>query len=185
MNTIFTVLIYSKRGRFFPQISITSHIDIFGKRFDFLFIAYLSSILILIGSILGALASSFIGRPEKAIVNVEAAAFIFWIPIIEEMVFRVAIGKVFRNYGGDLLGGYFSALCFAFIHTMPTLGKVVSLNAGIPLGPMLLGLCCEIIYVKTGKIIPAIVFHGCCNATVPIFMLIDNRWLSFLSYLYS
>ncbi len=104
-------------------------------------------------------------------------AFILLIPPIEELVFRVGIGTVFRQRGGPLWGAWFSAIVFALAHTGPSLG--------LPLGPFLLGLACEALYIRSGRLAPAVLFHAACNATVVIFALGDARWLQWLRLLYS
>jgi membrane protease YdiL (CAAX protease family) len=84
-----------------------------------------------------------------------------------------------------LWAGWFAALTFAFVHGDPTVAHLIAGRIGLPLGPFLLGLCCEALVEATGRLAPAIAFHGACNATVAIFALADGRWLDWLGFLYS
>jgi membrane protease YdiL (CAAX protease family) len=105
-------------------------------------------------------------------------------PLIEETVFRAGIGSFFRGMGGPWLGGYLSATFFSLMHTTPTLPRLLSGQAGFVLGPFLVGLACEYLFAKTGRFLPPFFFHLACNSTVLIFMVMDPRWLDWLSYLY-
>ena len=110
---------------------------------------------------------------------------VVWIPIVEELVFRVGVGGVMRRAGGPLLGGYFSALFFGFMHSLPSMERVLAGNVGIAFGPFLLGIICEYLYVKRGRVLPIVLFHAACNATVFIFGVVDERWLEWLAVFYS
>lgn len=111
-------------------------------------------------------------------------AWILWVPIIEELFFRVGLGTTFRSWAGPLWGAWFSAIVFALAHAAPTIANLTAGKVGLPIGPFLLALACEALLVKTGRILPAIALHAACNATVVIFAATDARWLSWLGFLY-
>jgi len=105
-------------------------------------------------------------------------AFILWIPVIEECVFRQGIGGMLRRKLGLFWGSYGSALLFALAH------GGISLWPNMPLGPLLLGLGCEWIFIRTGRLSAAIAFHAVCNGSAEIFSVLDPRWLQWLQLLY-
>jgi membrane protease YdiL (CAAX protease family) len=112
-------------------------------------------------------------------------AFIFWIPVIEELVFRGGIGSSLQKFAPGIWGMWFSAVIFAWVHTSPSLSGLLAGHMGLPLGPFFLGLICEYLRVAGGSLVPAIVFHMVCNSTVVVFSLFDARWMDWLSWLYS
>lgn len=111
-------------------------------------------------------------------------ASITLVPIAEEIVFRGGISRVFDRMGGGNWGIYISALVFSVAHSIPSINNVIHLHIGAPLGPFLLGICCEILVRRSGSLIPAVAFHCACNATVLIFNLWSPGWLNKLSVLY-
>ncbi len=148
-------------------------------------IAYLPAAVVLGGVALLVFVSRLTGNAPTG----DAAlpwAWILWIPVVEELVFRAGIGGAFRKVSGSALwGAWFSAVTFALVHADPTLSRVAHLELGLPLGPFLLGLLCEGIYVKSGRILPVILLHAVCNATPVLFAHGDARWLTWLGFLYS
>lgn len=113
-------------------------------------------------------------------------AWVLWIPVAEELVFRAGIGEAFRRSSGSAVwGSWFSALAFALVHGDPTLAHLMEGKVGLPLGPFLLGLLCEGLYARTGRILPVILLHAVCNATAALFAAGDARWLDWLGFLYS
>ena len=149
-------------------------------------IAYGPTVAILGGSIILALASRILfPGATQASIHWHVWVWVFIVPIVEELIFRVRIGEWFRRLGGPLWGAWFSAALFSFVHTQPTFEKMIALEIGLPLGPFLLGLMCEVIYIKTRRLLPIVILHGICNGTVVIFSLIDSRWFAWLSLLYS
>lgn len=147
---------------------------------------YLPAAGIISGVLLLVAISRILGGPVQA---GDASAFpwawITWVPLVEELVFRVGIGSAFRQQGGVLWGSWFSAITFALVHGAPTLNKVATLSIGLPLGPFLLGLLCEALFVATGRIWPLILLHAACNASAPLFLQGDQRWLEWLRFLYT
>lgn len=141
--------------------------------------------VVAIGSTMLAATSSLWGVPERLPLPWEQLAFVLWIPIIEETVFRAGIGRWLRGRLGWMMGAYVSALVFAFVHSEPTLSRVMDGHVGIPLGPLLLGLACEVLYAYSGKLRAPIALHMACNATPAIFASLDARWLVWLGALYS
>jgi membrane protease YdiL (CAAX protease family) len=113
-------------------------------------------------------------------------AWILWVPIVEEIVFRVGIGEAFRRISGSAFyGSWFSALTFGLVHADPTLSHVLQGQLGLPLGPFLLGLLCEALFAQSRRILPAVALHAVCNATALLFARGDARWLEWLGFLYS
>jgi membrane protease YdiL (CAAX protease family) len=140
--------------------------------------------LVVIVTVLAATASRFFGTSESRDISGFQVAWITWIPVVEEVVFRVGLGNFLRRRLHFWLGTYFSILAFSVVHSLPTLDRVANLEISAPLGPMVLAVFCELIYVYSGKINPAIALHSACNATVVIFSLLDARWLDWLGLLY-
>jgi membrane protease YdiL (CAAX protease family) len=106
-------------------------------------------------------------------------AFVLWIPIVEELVFRYGIGSWARQRLGPFWGAYVSAVVFAMAH-----GNGEWNQLALPLGPLLLGLCCEWLYHASGRITAAMALHTACNASGWIFAAFDDRWLDWLQALY-
>lgn len=146
--------------------------------------AFFPAMAIGLGAVLLALGSATYGGRVTSAVPAEQIAWVLWIPIVEEWVYRVGAGYYFRSRLGLMAGSYLSALVFSLMHSQPTLAHFASFQVGLPLGPLLLGAICEVIYMKSGKILPAILFHMICNATPAIFATIDIRWLSWLKVVY-
>jgi membrane protease YdiL (CAAX protease family) len=122
---------------------------------------------------------------EKARIEYFQIAWILWIPVVEEIVFRVGVGNFFRKLGSISLGSYFSAIVFALVHSSLSLKNLFSLNFFLPLGPLLLGLIAEFLYLKSDKkVFPIIAFHASCNLSVVVFSMFDARWLTWLRLLY-
>lgn len=111
--------------------------------------------------------------------------WILWVPFIEEWTYRVGLGAFIRGRIGATWGCYVSALLFAFVHSLPTVPHLLEGKFAIPLGPFLLGWINEWIYLKTGRIWPAIIFHMACNGTAVIFLIGDHRWLKWLGIFYT
>lgn len=112
-----------------------------------------------------------IGAPESG-----PLAWILWIPVVEELVFRAGISPTLRRLAGPIWGAWFAAAVFALAHGG---GALV-----LPLGPFLLGLACEALVGLGGRIGPAIALHAACNGTVAVFVALDPRWLDWLGFLY-
>lgn len=140
---------------------------------------------ILGGTGLMILASRQFGEPATSSATVPWA-WVLWIPAVEELVFRVGIGDAFRRVSGSILwGSWFSAVTFALVHADPTLARLSHGEIGLPIGPFFLGLLCEGVYVKFGRILPVVLLHAVCNGTAVLFAGGDARWLEWLGFLYS
>ncbi len=147
---------------------------------------YAPSLVIVAGLAFALVISSFVGNAVPSTVDWSTQlAFVLWIPIIEELVFRAGIGASLQRYAPGVWGIWFSALIFAWVHTAPSLSGILSGQMGLPLGPFFLGLICEYMRVAGGSLVPAIIFHMVCNSTVVFFSLFDARWMDWLSWLYS
>jgi membrane protease YdiL (CAAX protease family) len=136
---------------------------------------------ILLGCLILGLGSRLMLGPvavEKGTWDWSFLAFILWIPLIEECVFRLGFGGIVRQKLGLFWGSYGSALVFALAH------GGISLWPNLSLGPLLLGLGCEWIFIRTGRLSAAIAFHAACNGSAGIFSSLDSRWLQWLQLLY-
>ena len=150
--------------------------------------SYLPATIVLGGSAAAALLSRAFGG-----ITIDAGsggnthpiwAAVIWVPLVEELVFRAGIGAVYRRISQPIWAAWFAALVFALVHANPTWSNLVNGQVGLALGAFLLGLCCEYLMIKTGRILPCIAFHSACNATVMIFGILDKRWLDWLAPLY-
>jgi membrane protease YdiL (CAAX protease family) len=140
---------------------------------------------ILLGSIIAVICSSLIGEStSSAGIGFASIAWVLWIPVIEEIVFRGAVSRFFITKFGLYSGAWFSALVFALVHSQPTFANLFAGNIGVPLGPFLLALICEFLVFRVGRLWPAMIFHAACNATPIIFGYFDSRWLDWLRMLY-
>ena len=154
----------------------------FFARHDYRF--YLPSLAVLIFCVLAIFAASFYGSPIRGAVAAHHYFWLSWIPIVEEIVFRLGIGDWLRRLAGNFWGSYCSALCFALAHTLPAWERISAGEVGIPVGPLLLGAICEFLFVRSKSLRPGIVFHAVCNASVPLFTYFDQRWFVWLSLLF-
>lgn len=149
--------------------------------------AWLPSVVVVVGAFALAFTStqrgpSYAFTGSKEILYVVATLTV--IPIFEEIVFRGGVTPILYRFAGPLWSIWFSALVFSIAHSHPTWTRVVELKIGFVLGPFLLGICCDMIVRRWGKLWPAIAFHSACNATVYIFSTFNPSWLSRLGGLY-
>jgi len=182
INSIFSVVLIVFLAKFRPEALKAFSLKVKAGSYK---IAFLPALLILVGSLGAVLISSNFGEiPKTTYVNTQNIYWIFWIPVVEEIIFRFGFGRVFRNRLGMYWGAWYSSILFALMHSNPTAANLLSGELGISLGPLLLAFCCEFLLIKTGRLWPAILFHAACNATPLIFSLFDSRWLSWLEMLY-
>jgi membrane protease YdiL (CAAX protease family) len=150
-------------------------------------IAYVPAFLVLIGAYLlansgGHQPTGFQISSRSELIYIVCTLTI--IPLVEEMVFRTGISPFLNRLGDGWWSIWFSALVFSIAHTNPSFERVMSLSAGVPLGPFLLGICCDFIVRRWGRLWPAVFFHASCNATVYIFSSLNPSWLDRLGHLY-
>lgn len=145
---------------------------------------YLPALVVFCGSAGLAFASRIYGGLAKSGPSDLPWAWIVWVPIVEEVVFRAGLGQGLRRLAPQPWAAWFSAGAFALVHAEPTLGHVLVGQIGLALGPFLLGLCCEALVAASGSILPGILLHAACNATVIVFQAVDERWLVWLRVLY-
>ena len=150
-------------------------------------LAWVPAISVLLGSLLLAISSDR-GGPAYSVSGsseiIYMIATLTLIPIFEEIVFRAGVTPALYRVAGSFGSIWFSALAFSVAHTQPTLERLINLKVGFLFGPFLLGICCDMIVRRWGKLWPAIAFHSACNATVYIFSTWNPAWLSRLSGLY-
>lgn len=99
---------------------------------------------------------------------------VVFVPIAEELVFRVGLW----GWLGPVPNGtriYLTSASFAILHTA---------SSPWPIGPLLLGIINQVILLRGGGLITAILLHMACNATVVIFLALDPRWLDWLRVFY-
>ncbi|MFW7382063.1 MAG: type II CAAX prenyl endopeptidase Rce1 family protein [Oligoflexus sp.] len=106
------------------------------------------------------------------------------IPIIEELVFRFGLGNLLKRILGSFWGGYFSILLFAWVHILASAPSELSNYLILPLGPLLLGLTCEVLWQRSQKILVPILLHIAANMTALIFHYGDPSWLTKLGSFY-
>ncbi len=141
--------------------------------------------LVLFGSVVLAQASRMAagsGAVSSALEPVQWA-WIFWVPLVEEIVFRGGFGAALRRID-PVWALWFSSVLFAAAHADPSWARLIAGDVGTPLGPFLLGLSCAGLFAATGRLGPAVALHAACNATVVIFAAGDARWLEWLGFLY-
>lgn len=149
---------------------------------DFRF--YIPALAVLLFCLLAIFGASFYGSSARGAVATHHYLWLSWIPVVEEIVFRLGIGGCLRRLAGNFWGSYCSVLCFALAHTLPSWERVSAGVIGLPVGPLLLGAVCEFLFVRSRSLMPSIVFHAVCNASVPLFLYFDRRWLTWLSLLF-
>ena len=185
------VVFYWRRGAW-PAVISVSTVD--SQAWPWLRLApwkmYLPAAVVLGGAaVLSLLSRGYGGGPiggETAGSVPVPWAWVFWVPLVEELVFRYGIGALMHRFSGSSLwAAWFSALTFALVHTAPTLHNVSQGHFGIAAGPFLLGLLCEVLAIGTGRLAPLVALHAACTATVIIFSLGDQRWLDWLRVLYN
>jgi membrane protease YdiL (CAAX protease family) len=142
-----------------------------------------AGVVLIVIAVAGAVSRSFGGANAQG-VELTQWAWILWVPVVEEIVFRWGAGSLLKKMSNPLWGSYFSVLLFTFLHSNPTLQNLASLQVGFALGPLLLSMCCELILVYFGRISAAILFHMVCNFSVVMFSVLDSRWLKWLDFLY-
>lgn len=147
-------------------------------------IAYAPALGLVLGAgLLGAISLLLGNSPPQGEASVPLA-WIWLIPVVEEIFFRGGVGGVYRRVLPGLGGIWLSSATFALAHAAMTFDHLVQGQVGLPLGPFLLGLLCESVYLLSGSLLPGIVVHAAANATVLVFQMLDPRWLEWLGLLY-
>lgn len=105
-----------------------------------------------------------------------------WIPVVEELVFRLGLSSIIGKFLNPVWGSYFSVLIFSWLHSNPSIDHIFSGESGLIAGPLLLGACCEGLKYSSGSILPAISLHIACNTSAILFIYGDGGWFKpFLS----
>jgi membrane protease YdiL (CAAX protease family) len=178
--TVVIIHVFAKQG------SLTQSLSLFSVRTVPTKFLYAPSVVIGVALVFALVISAFVGKRVSTPFEWSTQlAFILWIPVVEELVFRGGIGSALQKFAPGIWGMWFSAVIFAWVHTSPSLSGLLSGHMGLPLGPFFLGLICEYLRVAGGSLVPATVFHMVCNSTVVVFSLFDARWMDWLSWLYS
>lgn len=147
--------------------------------------AYLPGLVVALGAaILAAASAALLPDPASQSGAPANLAWILWVPVVEEVVFRGGVFAALRRFCATVWAAWFSAIIFALAHAGPTLTRLLSGDVGVPLGPFFLGLLTAALYARTGRLLPAVLLHAACNATPLIFAALDARWLDWLGFLY-
>lgn len=110
---------------------------------------------------------------------------VFLIPVVEEICYRVGVGSLLKAQVGRFWGGYYSILIFTYMHSLPSIKTIVGGHVHLFLGPLLLGIICELLYGWSKSILPSIFFHAGCNSTVFIFAWSNNNLLKYYNILFN
>ena len=148
---------------------------------------WLAAPLVLLGAWLLAMGTPRDGisyAPTGSSEVMYALATLTVIPLVEEIVFRGAISPFVSRFTGPWSGVWFGALVFSMAHSNPTWNRLIAFKVGLPIGPFLLAICCDMIVRRWGRIWPAVAFHGACNATVYIFANLNPSWIRHFGGLY-
>lgn len=146
--------------------------------------AYLPALVLSGGSFVLAMSSHLMGGGGYTQKPTSPMAWILCVPFVEEIFFRGGIGAWYRRLMPGIAAGWLASATFALAHSGLTLSHIAQGQVGLPLGPFLLGLLCEILYILSGSLVPPIAVHVAANATVTIFQVLDVRWLEWLSLFY-
>jgi membrane protease YdiL (CAAX protease family) len=150
-------------------------------------LAYLPGCLIIAGAVLLSRLGSQAPGPftissQSELIYIVCTLTI--IPFLEEVVFRSGISPFLGRFADGWWAVWFSAVVFSLAHTGPSVARILALSVGLPLGPFFLGICCDVIVRRWGRLWPAVFFHACCNGTVYIFSSLNSSWLAKLGQLY-
>ena len=126
------------------------------------------------------------GNNDSSLIFLSYSTYIicFLIPIVEEYLFRGHLSKFLGNHIGWWAGRYVSIICFSFLHTWPRFTDFSDMSFGLAIGPLLLGIFCELSVWATAKLYPAILLHMVCNGSLYLLILFDSSWMDRLSFLY-
>lgn len=181
VNTVLASVVVLKYQSFFNK-KIAKSIHLTCKKMNSFW--YLPSLAVLILAVTLQIAV-YSWHEIKWTINLEQLAFIFWIPLIEELIFRSGIANAFIKLSSPALGHFFAALVFALVHNFSALeSHNFAQLFNLPLGAFLLGICCSYLYFMAKDIRPAILFHMACNATVVILGSNGAIWLKRFHFLY-
>lgn len=145
---------------------------------------YAPAASVLLGAMLLVSISRQFGSPSHAETPVIHLAWVIWVPIVEEVVYRGGVMVLLLQRISLPWAAWFSAVLFALVHSQPTIAALSKFEFGIPLGPFLLGLATAAIFGLSNRLLPAIALHAACNMTAQVFAIGDDRWLDWLHYLY-
>jgi membrane protease YdiL (CAAX protease family) len=150
-------------------------------------LAYLPGCLIIAGAVILSRVGSQAPQPftissQSELIYIVCTLTL--IPLFEEIVFRSGISPFLGRFADGWWAVWFSAVVFSLAHTAPSVERVLSFSVGLPLGPFFLGICCDMIVRRWGRLWPAVFFHACCNGTVYIFSSLNPSWLAKLGQLY-
>lgn len=109
---------------------------------------------------------------------------VIFVPIVEEICYRLGLSRLFQSIGGRFWGGYFSVLVFTTMHGLPSIDRILNNQVGFFFGPFLLGIACELLFVWSKQLIPSILLHVACNSSAVVFSLAGGYWLTFFRFLY-
>lgn len=150
------------------------------------YLAYIPGCAVLVGSLVLSLMTRNLFPNTGGSMNFAPTPlpWIFLIPIIEEILFRVGFGSVFALFLPPFAAIWLNSCLFAMAHSQTSLANILAGHLSLPMGPFLLGLCCGLLIRQFGTVWSAVFLHASCNSSVIIFQWLDPRWLTWLSQLY-
>lgn len=172
VNSFFCILIISR----FRLVDF----NIFATPFRF----YLPSLILLLVILILATYVSTSPDALRGGFEWKHLAWIFWIPLIEEWVFRFGLGQILMERLGVAFGAYLASLIFATLHRPFSLNLLLKGEVYPVLNAFLLGMICNLMYYFSKRIAPCVLFHAVCNASIPIFLLSDARIFRLLKVMY-
>lgn len=99
---------------------------------------------------------------------------IFIVPIAEEVLFRLGLWNLLGT-SSRASRVYLTSICFAILHYR---------GADWPVGPFILGVLSQLMLLRGGGLLSSILLHMACNATVAVFLTLDERWFDWLKVFY-
>jgi len=146
-------------------------------------LAYLPALLVLVISVLLVLFKAETPYRFEHF-SLKSFATVLLVPVVEEVCYRLGLSRLFSSIGGRIWGGYFSALVFTTMHSLPSVERIINQEIGFFFGPFLLALFCELIFGWSKQLFPAILLHMACNSTGVIFSMAGGYWLNFFRFFY-
>lgn len=99
---------------------------------------------------------------------------IFIVPVVEEVLFRLGLWNLLGT-SSSASRVYLTSICFAIMHYR---------GDEWPVGPFILGVLSQLFLLGGGGLLSSILLHLACNATVVVFLTMDERWFDWLKVFY-
>lgn len=164
------------RSRFSSDVSWSSSLVVKSMLLGFIVLWLLIGVLGFLGE------ARTDSRPAMGLVGLFMTVIL--VPVAEEVLFRLALGDLWKRFWGRFWGGYGSILFFSYLHMLPSWSQLPELPRGIPLGVLLMSVVSEWLIQKTSRVSLSILWHACLNATAVFIGVWDPRWLDILPSLF-